>query len=515
MNRKRIREALLAAALQPRNFARSVSQSMPGTTPRHLTLIVLDGQWLKLMQVEGPPQSRTIAKLAVCPVQGATMEEVRGRLREACEAQGIVPAEVLAANATHLCTVRLFSLPSTDPKEIRDIVDLPAEKHTPYAKEEILTDFKILDRERTGYSRVLLVIAHQDVVHRSVSLVDASGWTLERVGCELEGLVTWLGLVKKAAGGKPAAGASLIVDVDANNTILLIVHRGQPQFQRSLATGMTQLEDDPARAGERMVGELQRSIEAWEAEGGTVKVQEVLVTGPVAKLGALKAQVERGLSLPVSLVPPWQGCALSDNAKASLQRLPDVSFASLIGLAADAGELDLTPPATKLRLAFETRAKALVLLGCQCIAAFILLSLLFIGRAQKEERYHGKLKALYERTARQAGAVEQAAKQLQFVEDQMRQQGKLLQAVDTLAKRSPPEIAWTSLSYTHRESVVLAGVADQLPKVYEFSGSIASAPDFGAVEARRVAKRKAGEEDVTDFELRCPLGAASGVGGAK
>lgn len=510
MSRNRIREALLRLALQPRRLAKSLGTGL-GTASQGLTVISLDGQWLKLLHAEGPPRGRRITKLLACPVQGSNPDDILQQLKKACAAEDVAPKDVLIATPTHLSTTRLFSLPSTDPKEIRDIVDLQAEKHTPYAKEEVLTDFKVIERDRSGYSRVLLVIAHQDVVHRAVRLSEALGWTLERVGSELEGLVSWSQLAKRprAAGepvarGKPPAGSSLIIDVDGSTTVLLVVAKGQPQFQRSLAAGIQQLESDPASATERLVAELQRSLEALDAEGAA-KIQDIVLTGPVERLSALKTKIEEGLDLPVHLLSPWQGLELAEGLRSVLERLPDVSFASLVGLAAEPGELDLTPHTTKLRQAFEARAKSLVLLGCQAVGALLLFSLLFIGRAQKEERYYGMLRQLYDTTAPEAQVVEQALQEVVFVEEGLRQQGQLLKAVETLAKLSPPEIRWNSLTYTRGDTFVLNGTAETLPKVYEFSGGLAASALFGAVEPRRVSKRKSGEQDLTDFELRCPL----------
>ena len=417
-----------------------------------------------------------------------------------------MPREVLIANPTHLCTVRLFSLPSTDPKEIRDIVELQAEKHTPYAKEEILTDFRIIDREASGYSRVLLIIAHQDVVHRSVQLVERAWWLLDRVGCELEGLMNWFSMVKPHA---PSAEATLVIEVDATTTTLLVMQRDQPQFHRSLATGAEHVQDDPAQASGRLIGELQRSLEALEAEGGAVKVQEILLTGRVERLGELEAALQRDLGLPVQLVPPWGRHELSQTMRAAYERLPDLSFASLFGMAVGPSRIDLTPHTTKLRQAFEAKAKALVLLGCQGIGMLILLSLLIMGRAQREQRYYQQLRALYEQSAQEALQVEESLRQMELVKAQLRRRGQLLEATMTLASLTPPEIRWQSLAYTEHEQVVLKGTSVQLPKVYEFVAGLDGLPIFGQVETKRVAKRGGeGAEGATDFEIICPLASA-------
>jgi Tfp pilus assembly PilM family ATPase len=503
MSRNRMQELIVGLALQPRRLAKSLGAGL-GSASQTVTILSLDGQWLKLLQAEGPPKSRRITKFAACPVQGSSSEEILQLLRKAAAEEGIVPADVLVANPTHLSTIRLFSLPSTDPKEIRDIVDLQAEKHTPYAKEEILTDFKVIERDKSGYSRVLLAITHQDVIHRAVRLVDAAGWTLERAGAELEGLVTWARQAKRPAASKGPTGASLVVDVDGATTVLLVMANGQPQFQRSLAIGIQQLDAEPGPALERLAADVQRSLEALDAEGA-LKVQDALLTGPVERLGLLKTKLEETLDVPVHLLAAWQGHELGEGIKGRLERLPDVSFASLIGLASEPGSLDLTPHTTKLRQAFEARAKALVLLGCQAVGAVILVSLLFIGRAHKEEQYYRKLRAIYDRTAPEAQLVEEALQEVVLVEEGLRQQGMLLKAADVMARLSPPEIEWNALTYTKGEQVVLNGTAEALPKIYEFSGSLAGSGVFGEVEPRRITKRQAGERDVTDFELRCPL----------
>ncbi len=499
---RQVREALLELALQPRHVADALSRWIPGAVAQGVWVVALDGKWLKLLQAEGIARSRRVAKLVAIPVVGQSTEEIEKFFKEACASEVVLPREVLVANPTHLSTIRLFSLPSTDPKEIRDIVELQAEKHTPYAKEEILTSFKILERDRSGYSRVMLVIAHQDVIHRTVRLVEVSGLALSRVGCELEGLVNWFHLVKGAAA---AQALSMVMDVDGSSTTLMVMQRGHPYFIRSLPIGGEQLQDDPSHAAERFVNEVQRSIEALEAEGESMKPQEILLTGATDKLGNLKVLIEQKLELPVTLASPWAGREVAQNVRDNCERLGDVSFAGLIGLALAPSQIDLTPQSTKLRHAFEARAKGLMLLACQSIGVLVLSSLLIIGRAQKEQRYYTILRRLYETSSQEALQVEEALRQLGFVKQRVRQRGQLLEAVDTLARSSPEQIRWVALNYTRGGEIVLKGASQELPKVYEFVASVDNSPLFGQVEAKRVAKRKSGDSDVTDFEVSCPF----------
>ncbi len=183
---KPVKKTFLADAW--RNVSKKISQWMPTGMVQNITVLSVSGQWLKLLHASGRGSDRKIDTLIAQPVAGMSDEAVLSWLRSAWALRSFEPGDVFIANPAHLTTVRLFTLPSTDSKEIRDIVELQAEKHTPYAKEEILTDFLIIESDPSGYSRVLVIISHQDVVHRGLRLVEGMGWTLDRVGFELEGL---------------------------------------------------------------------------------------------------------------------------------------------------------------------------------------------------------------------------------------------------------------------------------------------------------------------------------------
>lgn len=502
---------LMRLMLLPSQLVRAIAKQMPAAPSVGAIVLSVDGQWLKVVQVEGVMGSRRVTTLIVRPVEGCSSEEITKVLKDACAAEQLTGREVLAANPTHLSTLRLFSLPSTDPNEIRDIVALQAEKHTPYAKEEILTDFAVLDRHRSGFSRVLLVIVHQDVIQRIVRLVETGGLTLQQVGCEIEGLIQWFQLLKRRRGRAASdESATLVIEIDAATSTLVVMQRDQPQFHRSLATGIEQWLTDPASVGDRFVSELQRSIEAFESEGGAAKLGEVVVTGRVERLGELKSRLEHGLELPVTLVSPWEVCEQAEGVRAALPQLPDISCASLLGLALGPVQIDLTPQATKLQQAFETRAKTLVMLGCEAVALLLLVSLLIMGTAHKQQRYRAQLRRVYAQALEESVEVEAAMQQLAFVKARLSPRGAWLNAVEAIARRSPPEIHWESVTFSRGESVVLRGVADALPKLYEFVASLNGDPLFEGVETRRVAPRQADEEEgLTEFELICPLVDAS------
>lgn len=490
---------MMAAAMKTLlDLPKKIAQRLP-TGTRGVTVLSIDDQWLKLLHAAGPANHRSITHLMAYPVEGKSDEEILRWLKETCASSGFEPAEVLIANPSHLTTSRLFALPSTDAAEIRDIVGLQVEKHTPYAKEDILTDFRIIENDRSGYSRVLLVISHKDVVHRGLKMVEAMGWPLEHVGFELEGLVNCL----PAAGENAPEGGVLLAQLNSDTTTLVILQGEKPYFHRSFPLGIRQLRSNPEEGQAKLVAEFQRSLETFEAEGFNLTVSEVVLTGPKGTLPDLKTGVQQGLSLPTRWMDPFEGCSLADPEMLERPELQDVSFASLLGLVFRPGQIDLTPQALRLHRAFEVRAKALVGLGCQAVGVLLLFTCLVIGKAQKDDRYHGELLHQHEIFQRESKGLESHLLQLGLIQHWLDSGSQLLETMVQLNKETPPVIRWKLLTFKKGEGVVLKGISEETPKVFDFAQALEKSLLFSEVKARNVTKKKIQDKDVTEFEIVC------------
>jgi len=472
---------------------------LPGAADE-VTVLSIDGQWLKVLHASGGWRARTVTVVVALPVQGLGDAEIVTQLQAACQAKGFEPAGVLVANPAHLTTTRLFAVPSANWQEIHDIVELQAEKHTPYAKDEILSDFTIIDSDPSGYSRVMLIISHQDVVHRGIRIVEAMGWPLERVGFELEGLVAWF--TATAGASKPP---TLVVELDAQTTTLVVVQNGKPYFHRSVPFGASDLVAEAADAPNRLVTELRRSLEAFETEGLNIAVAEIMITGQVDRLPDLKDQVQNALELPVATAAPFERIAVSEPAAAEAQQAR-VSFASLAGLVSGTGAIDLTPTPLRLHRLFEQRARVLVALGCQLILGLVLVSAIIIGKAYRNERHHAWLSGEYQRTTPEAQAMEFDLKKLELVSRWVAARGQFLDAIVEVSRHSSDAIRLESLEFTRDDRVVVKGISSDMPKVYEMVTALKNSAWFAEVEApRRMAKKRDGNEDITSFEVTCIL----------
>lgn len=484
----RLRESLLGplAALWPNAAAQ-------------VTIFSVDVQSLKLLHAVATPKGYRVTAALVLPLQENAADSV-SELRQWCSAQALDPETVLVANPAHLTTTRVFSVPSANWQEIRDIVELQAEKHTPYSKEEILTDFAVVESESSGYSKVMLAISHQDVVNRAVRLVESMGWSLERVALELEGLAGWLKAVKGVV-----KQPQLLVDLDVETATVVVVSQGKVIFHRSLSFGMRQLIAEPAGVPNRLVAELKRTLDAFEAEGWHTAVSGIVLTGQIERLPEVASQVAQALELPCEAIAAAERFQLAPEVITALSEFGPVSFASLLGLLSHSGGIDLTPKPLRLHRSFELRTRRLVTLGCQLIAVLMLATGILVWKGHRQERKLAFLRADARQAEEAASALDFSLKQVELVRGWLAGRGKLLELLVEVSQKSSDAIRWDSLEFLQADKLVIKGTSTEMPRVYDLVNALDNSRLFRKVETKKVTKRRDGTEHVTSFELTCEL----------
>jgi len=471
-------------------------------------IVSLDGKWLKLVHATGRPQARKIRLLKAYDVETLELSPVSASLIEKIGADlGPDPGSVLIANPSLFTSFRVSCLPSSDPSEIEEMVRLEAERATPHLKEEILTAFKVIHRDSSGYSYVLIAISHQDIILKAVRLAESLDWKVDRVGGDLEGLVSWLRIALGGKSSNASSDAVLLADVDRDSTSIVVLHNDQPYFHRTIACGMANLTADPEGATAIFLGEFQRSLQAFESErqnaltGLHFVLSEVVLTGLAQQVPGLEESVRQRLNLSTQVIPTLSGVPLLGAAALEQEAPKAVSFTALIGLALRPSELDLTPPALKLSKRFEARARVLVKLGGQVLILLLLLTCLAVqGMYESQRTYKGLLRESQE-MAGDVEALSTSLDKIRVVKGRLQKRGDLLEVAAQLSLLLPIGTKLDSLVFNAGQSVVFKGTSLELPKVYELEVALGKLPLFTQVEARRVSKKKEEGQDITDFEI--------------
>src|SRR3990167_7181258 len=98
---------------------------------------------------------------------------------------------LLTSIPRRMTMLRVVSLPSHDEKELAKMVNLQVVRQAPYSPQDIVSDFSLLEKETSGYSKVQVVIVHKDVIMRFLQIFSRASLAVQRLTLSSMGLLYW------------------------------------------------------------------------------------------------------------------------------------------------------------------------------------------------------------------------------------------------------------------------------------------------------------------------------------
>jgi Tfp pilus assembly PilM family ATPase len=492
----------LPKASLPPSLSRLKSLAFPSIRAKQNVVALEIGEdWLKIVISEGGK----LRGAAVEPVSGQSELEISQKLAAFLQAKAFKPTRVLISHPTHNLTTRILALPSTDAKEIKDIVELQAVKQTPYNRDEITTGFYVIETDATGYSRVLVAISHREVVLRYFRIVELAGLNPDMATMALEGSRFWYPIARPAV--KSNQEITLLLDVDWTTTDFLIFKGEKLVFNRSVGIGAKNFKEQGAMIESEWVREIQRSIESGDPEIKGEKITAVAVTGIGNPLKDLCALLVRELNLPCEVIPVFEGLP-SQGLELSEAQRDSASMLSLAGLALHPFQavIDLTPPEIQVRHTLQERAKDLALLGTLLLGLVMMLSLVGFEKVYKRMSYLESLKKEYKKVSVEAEGVERIVAKMKLAKDQSSGGNGVLDVLKDISEVLPKNITMTSFEYNgDAKTILIRGISEEMSAVFQVLSIFESTPSLELVKTRNVAKRKVEEKEVAEFEITASI----------
>lgn len=337
--------------------------------------VEIGSDWLKIVQVEHAHGRPTVSKLHVDAIRDSGIPLSRV-LTDACQRLKIASVPVIVCLPRQTVNMRMLELPSTDPQEIVDMVDLQAAKQTPYSTDEIISDYRVTGGGRAGYTRVLLAIAQRSALRQRFYVLDEAGIEVDRMPVSSEGLMGWFRAAPKLAQD---AETVALLDVDASYSDFVVLSRRELVFTKSIMIGAAQLRADFGKWSDKLGREVQQAQEIFQGENPGIAVSKVFLTGAGLFVDGLAGELGRFCNVPVGTADIAGGVALQAGLP-SMQDEPyrNVSMTALVGvaLAADEMELDLIPDTVRSKKDIVAKAKRLTLFGMLLFVTLASISLL-------------------------------------------------------------------------------------------------------------------------------------------
>jgi Tfp pilus assembly PilM family ATPase/Tfp pilus assembly protein PilN len=476
----------------------------PQVSGKDIICLNLSSDILKLAHAKVFPKKREIVSLSSCGIQGLPELEVSKIIRTSLDNLKLKDPEVINIISAHSTITRNIEIPSQDPNEIKEIINLQAGRHTPYSREEIIIDYINLGTHKKHYTKILLIIVTLSIVRRQIEILDAAGLKTENVFFAPEA-------ISQVYANNPKLNLEshvfTLMHIDTNFTDFIITSNGKLIFTRSIPIGSQQLINEKDRYEIRFVEEAKRSIEAYANEHIDKESEKFILTGAAEDNPDIKDMLVERLGAPISFSPYFKNINISDSAFRDATANKGISFLDVISPLITTGhiETNFIPEEIKLRKQFVEKSQDLVKIGILAMVLLAFFAGILISKIYFKNFYLSNLAKKYKSVSEEAKGLESNFSRIEAVKNYLKDRGLSLEILTELYNLIPVDMRIKDVRLSAEGKFTLSGNARTMSTVFSFISNMQESKYFNKVETRRTTKRKEADEELVDFEIVCNI----------
>lgn len=474
--------------------------SLQGLKYRDLVGIDFSGHILKIAHVRVFPHKKEVSHLFCRDVTGLADEDIAKALRDALSDMALNAPCFIDTVPPHVVITKNIEIPSTDPEEIKEILDLQAGRHTPYARDEIIIDHINIGTYRNNYSKILLLIVANSHIKRQMAVFDRVSLKLEKVLFAAEG-IAWF--VSRVLRWETQESPKVVLHMDEAVTDFLVLFKEKLIFVRSIPIGAEHFVGADEINLRRWAEEVRHSLEAYQSGDIEKDPSALLFLGASAETKDFERLLNEALHLPVQTLPYTRGVTMAPEAAQALSAAQRTSFLNCLGpvWAQEEAKVNLIPENIKLSISIQERGRDLIKAGIFALTLLVLFFSILISNIYFKGVYLEKLDTEYRSLNEKAKSLENDFTRVSLIRNYLLKRGYSLEVLAEFYDVLPPELKVDEIRFDDEGKFFVRGTAETMSVVFSFMEGLEKLRYFKDVKTRYTTKRKDGLKDVTDFEI--------------
>lgn len=429
-------------------------------------------------------------------------------LKNFVDVHGLAADRVFTVVPRHDVTARILELPSQDAGEIDGMVRLSAPELVPYPPDELVISHAILGKTADGESRVLVVVAHHDIVERHIGIAHAAGVNPEKLLLSTACLVDAL-----SSDAEDTDDYRAYANLSSGGLEVVVLQGSRLVFARGVATDTSWETTDETRDAvvAELTSEIRSSLSTQRRESLDGRgASELFLASDVtdsAQLADLLAH-----EIDVSVVPATGALDQVVQGAEALKGIPLVALGA-VRTAQGAGScsIDLTPRGELARRAVAgLRTRVLRTLAAVALL-FVALGAYYGQAVHQRETY---LKELERRADRLRPVVQAAVYKRRHLEQVQRgivRKESALELLAALCEIAPPKgINITGYSYRKGDGIDVYGRSLSLTLIDQLTEDLREAGRAGLHQFAQASKAYSHQiaernEEVWNYSITLPF----------
>ena len=468
-----------------------------------ITSVEITDSHVKLLQATVSRDTTTITHCEVKEVTQPSDQELSKLLSIMVASAKIRPDNLIGVIPRRFAILRHILLPSHIDSEIEKMISLQVVKQVPYPKEDILLDYIIVNKESSGYAKVLVIAVHREVVGRYLKIFQDAGLNLNKLTLSSAGLLNWY-IFQENKNRQKNIHPTVLINIDTHMTEICFCHQDKLLFSRSINSGAKDLTEEHIVAFLEGIG---LTLTTYTKENIGEEILRIILISTMNEVDLLKKRLEAEYKLPVVILHPLGNVPQKKDFKLQDSDRFGVSLAVGVGLiVGDLGKsINLIPLEVSDTKATQQRRQEWFKLAMLFILTSILTVSIFAVRAYKHSVHLRQLQKKIDETEPTVNKIKGKMKRLEFINERLNPGTSPIDVIQELYNLTPPEVSFSVLSLDENNSLLLQGVSETGIGVNVFQKNLTSSPLFKNVALQYVTKRKVFKGELTDFKITCQL----------
>ena len=487
-----------------------------GRHKKTTVIVEIGNDWLKILESQASPSQKYLTKASFTKLAHIE-EKVSDEIAKVFKNLNFDKKSVITYIPRHLLTVRVLHLPSTDPKEISNMVNLQVGKQTPYSKDEIISAHKILESEREGYAGVMLVIARRNIISERLEALERIGIETKKEAVSSEGVYEWFkaAYMSEVTDDLISNGTLVVVDVDSNYSDFIVIRKGKFAFTRNIFIGANQLTEKSSGWYDKFTEELKHSIELYQNSERDAGISKIFLSGAAKNLPELERFASAKLDMPVEIVNPLKNVRVKkgNHSLEDERNFKSISISPLIGVAikGDSLTFDLTTSESRIQKLMDEKRKNLMVTGVLAAAIALMASCLLLTFVYNKTAYLREVKEKIAKIETSANEIEKMRMRISLIEKRLDAKGASINILNEIYKLIPDEIYLTNINIREKREAILKGRAHEMSDAFKFITTLENSEMFANVKTSYTTTKKEGDTEYADFEIICLYEGGRGI----
>ncbi len=485
------------------------------------TVIEITDTHIKLIQAKTARGINSVSHCNIRALHQYTDEEVTNTLIEMARLTNIPSEGLTVLIPRRFAILKQLRLPSSEDTEIKKMVGLQLVSQIPYALEDVIYEYSIIEKEPSGYTQVLVMVVHKEVTDRYLKLLGKMGLHPGKLTLSSLGLLGWWvhqehkikGDVKQALSSKGTGQVAALINIDSAQTEIGFCHQKNLLFSRSLNYGAKDLKGDNLIG---LLSQMELSLQAYSKENMGPALTKIVVICAHPEAPVLKEKLAEKFPVPLEIMSSFENINIQKGMP-----WPTAVVEEGVSLVAGSGILtgEIKKIANFLPAEIHDTKKSqrrkqqwgqfVFLLALTLSLGFSILGIEYLKTRQEWQSLDEKVQELKPKAS-------EAKKTIEFFysfNQKLKERMSVADLIAELYTLTPADISFRSLQLDERGLFTIQGYAETAGSVNSFQANLLKSNTFKEVNLQFATKRKIFNTEVTDFKITCQLNKE--VGGTK